>query len=591
MLLRTELRMLLRAPWRTALLCVLLAAAVGAASLGGGLLAASDAGMAELAEKYTTMAVLKVSGSQYGEKYLRLKSLAEETEHARLNSRKIYGGYIPGIHTSTSLKETLELELNSRIEYYEDSEVRKRTGNQSCFDEEYGSVAFVATCIEKKHEEVDPLAAEYLLEAGEFVLRVEEVYYAHESYEIPEIIVSYFEKTTNGYDNSSLYEVGKQYFIAGNIRFPDMVEAGYLAQINVAYHSTDGYFDRYEIDGTLQETLQGESGARIAQLMRGCEIANNSITVLSTERLNGILPFNHGELYLIQGRDFTAQEYADGASVCIMSEKLAEMNGLSIGDTISVELYQTSASVYESEAGTYEWNRIVYNDFDGPFDQNMELKIVGLFSTPAWDFQQRSQTLSPNTVIIPAQHTKNVDEIYWPASMYSILIDNGHAEEFLAEMEELEPGSSEYFVIYDQGYSEVAPTIEAFTKNARYVAMGCAAVFMLAAGVFLAFAAAKNRHDLGVMRSLGATKARTEGAFLLRCGMPTVAGGVLGALAGQVLFGRAVAVLGAEELISRPAGTLWVIAAGCTAAVICFAALAGAMLVNRKPQALMREKE
>ena len=115
MLLRTELRMLLRAPWRTALLCVLLAAAVGAASLGGGLLAASDAGMAELAEKYTTMAVLKVSGSQYGEKYLRLKSLAEETEHARLNSRKIYGGYIPGIHTSTSLKETLELELNSRI--------------------------------------------------------------------------------------------------------------------------------------------------------------------------------------------------------------------------------------------------------------------------------------------------------------------------------------------------------------------------------------------------------------------------------------------------------------------------------------------
>ena len=202
MLLRTELRMLLRAPWRTALLCVLLAAAVGAASLGGGLLAASDAGMAELAEKYTTMAVLKVSGSQYGEKYLRLKSLAEETEHARLNSRKIYGGYIPGIHTSTSLKETLELELNSRIEYYEDSEVRKRTGNQSCFDEEYGSVAFVATCIEKKHEEVDPLAAEYLLEAGEFVLRVEEVYSAHESYEIPEIIVSYFEKTTNGYESS-----------------------------------------------------------------------------------------------------------------------------------------------------------------------------------------------------------------------------------------------------------------------------------------------------------------------------------------------------------------------------------------------------
>lgn len=87
MLLRTELRMLLRAPWRTALLCVLLAAAVGAASLGGGLLAASDAGMAEIAEKYTTIAVFTKQAESDWKVLRKLKELAEQTEHGAMDRR------------------------------------------------------------------------------------------------------------------------------------------------------------------------------------------------------------------------------------------------------------------------------------------------------------------------------------------------------------------------------------------------------------------------------------------------------------------------------------------------------------------------
>lgn len=97
MLLRTELRMLLRAPWRTALLCVLLAAAVGAASLGGGLLAASDAGMAEIAEKYTTIAVFTKQAESDWKVLRKLKELAEQTEHGAMDRRVFCGGYWPGV--------------------------------------------------------------------------------------------------------------------------------------------------------------------------------------------------------------------------------------------------------------------------------------------------------------------------------------------------------------------------------------------------------------------------------------------------------------------------------------------------------------
>ena len=608
MLLRTELRMLLRAPWRTALLCVLLAAAVGAASLGGGLLAASDAGMAEIAEKYTTIAVFTKQAESDWKVLRKLKELAEQTEHGAMDRRVFCGGYWPGVHTATSLKETWALEVNSQISSDQDFKDMEKTtpfiflGQKSDFDAEYSGIALIATCLKKikgSNEDLLKEAAEQTKETGEWLFGVDEVLYAHEDYEVPKTMLHRYYDYGQGDSTAHLYETGKKYLIIGDIIFNDYPSkpsfntngSGTRDSNTGEYNFT---FDCIEMAETLEKTLVGLDGERMRERLHEVDITLNSVSVISTQKLNSILQFNRGNLYITEGRDFTVQEHADVAPVCIMSVELAQLNGLSIGDTVPISLYPASyikGNIDKPEDNS--WFRFGYESKYSDLQKERKYTIVGLFNTPEWQHyaENKDITFSPNTIFIPANPREELVNIYMPTTMYAAIIDNGHAEEFLAEMEELEPGSSEYFVIYDQGYSEVAPTIEAFTKNARFVAMGCAAVFVLAAGVFLAFAAAKNRHDLGVMRSLGATKARTEGAFLLRCGMPAVAGGVLGALAGQALFGRAVAVLGAEELISRPAGTLWIIAAGCTAAVICLTALAGAVLVNKKPQALMREKE
>lgn len=587
---RTELRMLCRAPWRTGLFALLLAAAVAAACLGGGLLAASGEGMTGLSERYTTIAVIKTTDNQYGEEFGQLKMLAEQTEHGRLDSRKIYGGYIPGVRTMTSLQETLELELNSQVVYWPDSKVRKRTGQQSKFDDEYSNAALIATCVDKIPQEIEP-GMDASVQSGYFSLHVEEVLSVHESYRVPEFVMAYYYKDAFS-DLMPTYEIGKRYFITGLINFPDYIESDFPVQISGIYQSTKetaSHAGCYEMTGTLEEALEGEDGEEIARLMRGCEIALNSITVIATERINGILPFNKGDLYITEGRAFTVQEAAAGAPVCVMSEKLAQMNGLSVGDTISIELYEAYAGVYQNDRGRYEWCRSNTSVFDSALEEAQELEIIGLFNTPAWDFQAKTQTLSPNTAIIPAKHVEDADKIYWPASLYTILIENGHAEDFLAEMEAQKPGSSEKFVVYDQGYSEVLPTMEAFAENARLVAAGCAAVFALAAGVFLALAAARNRHDLGVMRSLGVQKRAACGAFVLRCAAPALLGSVLGCCAGQLLFARAVSLLGAEGLAVRPVGVQWAVAGGCAALVLLAAVATGAALMKKKPQELMRE--
>ena len=92
---RTVLRMLCRAPWRTGLFALLLAAAVAAACLGGGLLAASGEGMTGLSERYTTIAL---HTSTREAEIKELNELADATEHGMVDRRVLYGGYLSLIH-------------------------------------------------------------------------------------------------------------------------------------------------------------------------------------------------------------------------------------------------------------------------------------------------------------------------------------------------------------------------------------------------------------------------------------------------------------------------------------------------------------
>ena len=328
----------------------------------------------------------------------------------------------------------------------------------------------------------------------------------------------------------------------------------------------------------------------MAERMREVEIDNNSITVIPTLRLNSILQFNQNDLYITAGRDFTAEEHAEGAPVCVISEKLAQLNGLSVGDTLPLSLFVVGVS--ESPDNKYtcnDWHRSSFESEYMELGEEREYTIVGLFNTPEWQHYENVATFSQNTAFIPANPEEDLINIYMPHTMYAVIVQNGHGEDFLAEMEALEPGSSNNFVIYDQGYSEVAPAMEAFAKNARLVAAGCAAVFALAGGMFLALARAKHRHDLGVMRSLGAAKQKAFFAFLVRCTVPVLFGGVLGCAAAQLLFGRAAALLGEEGLVAQPVGAMWIIALGCALALTGLAAAVGAGLVQKKPQELMRE--
>ncbi|HOG02083.1 MAG: FtsX-like permease family protein [Firmicutes bacterium ADurb.Bin248] len=154
-------------------------------------------------------------------------------------------------------------------------------------------------------------------------------------------------------------------------------------------------------------------------------------------------------------------------------------------------------------------------------------------------------------------------------------------------MEELQPGSGGKFIIYDQGYSDAAPAMQAFAKNARRVALGCALVFALASGVFLALASARNRQELGVMRSLGAKKGGLFASFLLRCALPVAVGGLAGGALAFSLFNRAAELLGGGSPVGRPTMAIRLAVLACATFIIVLAALIGAGLSYKNPRELI----
>ena len=263
-MLKHEFHALFRAPWRTGLFALLLAAAVAAASLGGGLLAATDKSLTALEEKYTTIAILN-AGYFDSISHAALKDSMENSCVAHLDKREIYGGYIEGIHTLTSLEEARML----RKQYREGEVGWEQLGGESFFDEAYKKVILLVTCIKSETEtlQVDPQkngSEDACLFQGPFsayTLRVEQVLSAHEDYAIPAML-SYHDILDGETD---LLEVGKRYVVQGEIAFdiePGQ-EQGSLSIESETYHNEKtGEIESkskpiFMLESTLEELLAG----------------------------------------------------------------------------------------------------------------------------------------------------------------------------------------------------------------------------------------------------------------------------------------------------------------------------------------------
>ncbi len=348
------------------------------------------------------------------------------------------------------------------------------------------------------------------------LLRVEEALAVHPDHpEVPKKLEIQFAMVFKPGGELPL-EIGKRYLVWGTINkltiTDDKDATGFtlIEDTRDLQEDIDGrciineethFLPIVQIQGDTESFLASEEGREWNDIIRA---SNHSVEVMATGNLNSVVRFNQEQTQIIEGRAFEQEDHNNGEKVCILSSELARYNGIKVGDEIPLKL--TKTFYYQLSAGidSGEFHQLApYHSKDG-IQEEYNYKVIGIYLSQGWtpgNFQ-----FSPNTVFIPKSSIKEnyLDErkyILMMPNQYSVILKNGSIDAFEAEMDKA--GYGGMFQYYDQGYSNVAGTLSALSKNAiiMLAAGGCAWAAVL--GLFLILYMSHQQRNIGIMISLG----------------------------------------------------------------------------------------
>lgn len=316
----------------------------------------------------------------------------------------------------------------------------------------------------------------------------------------------------------------------------------------------EAYHERYagptivHLEGTAKEYLESANGALWADALYNIEINSHAFPLIGVDSLSDIADFARNKADIVDGRDFTQQELADGTKVCIISQSLAERNGLRVGDTLTVQVYENDPGI------PYQINISQGDGSVNPvacyyFDNTMELyeaesyTIIGLYRQDVeWgNVDDNLYAFTPNTIFVPKTSVQAEVEYGYAGFFRSLILHSGSIEQF--QQAAAQAGFSGVFYYHDSGYSAVADSLETYREGAGRALIVGICVYLIVMLLFFLLFPFRQRRVLATMESLGAQRVTQIIHILLHCGGILLPGSILGTAAGVLLWKNVVNAL------------------------------------------------
>lgn len=315
------------------------------------------------------------------------------------------------------------------------------------------------------------------------------------------------------------------------------------------------FYAAYE--GSWEDFLNGDEGTVWREtIIPLCDRNYASAELMLTDNIDSILAFNNGTASILEGRTISREEFASGADVCLVSAAYAEKNGLTVGDTLSTDLYRieqhdTQISITQGMITTDERVNLF-----GPLREENKLNlqkeytIVGIYTAPEFPWGYHSFTA--NTIFVPkASVPADMHEIDLSKQLlYSIILENGSSEAFEAVMVEMGlEGAYEY---YDQGYTAAAAPLLAAKENAQRLLLISIAAFLLGAALYLVLMVRRTQTTVRSVRLLGIKAPETHRQLFGAMSMMILLAALVGIALGAALFGVVSSSILSQELALKP---------------------------------------
>ena len=344
-------------------------------------------------------------------------------------------------------------------------------------------------------------------------------------------------------------------------------------------------------------------------LSQSAVYSGQSFWVTTTNNMESIPAWYAGGMYLNEGRMITAEEYASGTRVCMVSTRMAEQQGWSVGDTLDMNLYGGHSYVSDTGITMLSCNPLYQKDADGFFDQGI-YTIVGIFGQR--EISNTGENLPEayyqpwNTIYVPTNSVQNKpEENTWliQPSTLTLQLKNGSINEFKAAVEEMgltEQKTGRYqlkFSYFDQGYDKIKPGLDEMHRNAK-VLLGLSSALLLVTMVLMAYLfAQQHKHSAGILRMLGGSKKQAFTAILACSVVVAASGGIIGTVLGGALTqsvgasilgdaadSAAVALsTGASPALTTLSGL------GCMVLFLALTAIFTATYIGKEPRQLLPE--
>ncbi len=359
----------------------------------------------------------------------------------------------------------------------------------------------------------------------------------------------------------------------------DLRKAYVLKDGNLSMSFTDAteFVENYRvptiapINGTVEEFLNAPEGSLWKKALEEMEINNHSFPVMGVDSLSYQSSFSGGEAQIVEGREFTSEEMTEGQKVCVISDALAQLSGLQVGDSISLQTVAQDPNLWDLTANdpslTVAYPSAAYYSRAMGFETEMEsYTIVGIYHyTEAWQtdyhfnadaneyYRDGSTSVfgyTTNTIFVPKTAVDATPVLHEDGIFHTLIIKNGMMEEFQAYL--TEQGYQNVFICRDGGHSQIVADLNAYegvSKNILLAGLlGGVALLVL----FVVLQPLQNRKNMNLLGSLGATRMQRIGCLCANGGVPLIVGTAIGAALGSLLWGKVAAGLMASVEVNIP---------------------------------------
>ncbi|MFQ7135400.1 MAG: hypothetical protein ACLUIC_09550 [Oscillospiraceae bacterium] len=217
---------------------------------------------------------------------------------------------------------------------------------------------------------------------------------------------------------------------------------------------------------TAREIMDGTASWQTA--LKAVDVNNHSVPVLTVEKVEALADFAAGNAMVTQGRSFFQSEYDSGAAVCLISESLARKNGLNVGDSLPLSLYEDDPGlppIYARFQESCNPRASVFVPQEG-FRQETEYTIIGLYRQSS-EWVTTPTSFTPNSVFAPEKSVTCRTVTGSCGVWSSLILQNGTIDQMESRLAENGLGGTVTY--YDQGYSDIVESLDGYTRVSRTV--------------------------------------------------------------------------------------------------------------------------